>query len=62
MVGGTRRKLPPMYRVSAIRQISGFRMVSVEAILVLAKTISIKVDIWGDFLRAIEKFFKKKNT
>ena len=39
-VGTTRRILSSVYRLSAIRQISGFRTVSDEAVLVLAKTIA----------------------
>ena len=40
-----------MYRLSAIRQISVFRTVSDEAVLVLAKTIPI--DILADEMRRI---------
>ena len=38
MVGTTRKKLSSVYRLSVIRQITHFRTVSDEAILLLAKT------------------------
>ena len=50
----TRGKLSSGYRLSAIRQMSGFRTVSDEAVLVLAKTIPI--DIWADKLSASQVF------
>ena len=42
-VGTTSRKLSSVYRLSAIRQISRFRTVSDEAVLVLARTIPIHI-------------------
>ena len=50
-MGTTRRILSSVYRLSAIRRISGFRTVSDEAVLVLAKTIPI--DILADEMRRI---------
>ena len=42
-VGTTRRILSSVYRLNAIRPISGFKTVSDEAVLVLAKTIPIDI-------------------
>ena len=39
----TRSKLSTVYRLRAIRQINGFRTVSDEVVLVLAKTIPIDI-------------------
>ena len=50
-VGTARMKLSSVYRQSTIRQISGFRTVSDEAILILAKTITI--DILADEMRRV---------
>ena len=50
-VGTTRRILSSVYRLSAIRRVSGFRTVSDEAVLVLAKAIPI--DILADEMRRI---------
>ena len=50
-MGTTKRKLSSVYRQSAIRQISGFRTVSDEAVLILAKTITI--DILANEMRRI---------
>ena len=50
-MGTTRRILSSVYRLSAIRRVSGFRTVSDEAVLVLAKAIPI--DILADEMRTI---------
>ena len=42
-VGTTSRILSSVYRLSAIRRVSGFRTVSDEAVLVLAKAITIDI-------------------
>ena len=47
-MGTTRTLLSLVYRLSAVRQISGFRTVSDEAVLVLTKTIPI--DILADII------------
>ena len=49
--GATRRILSSVYRLCAIRRVSGFRTVSDKAVLVLAKTIPI--DILADEIRRI---------
>ena len=49
-VGTTRTILSSVYRLSAIRRISGFRTVSDEAVLILAKTIPIDIlaeEMWS---------------
>ena len=43
-VGTTRRILSSVYRLNTIRRLSGFRIVSDEAVLVLAKTIPPALD------------------
>ena len=50
-VGTIRRLLSSVYRLKEIRQISGFRTVSDEGVLVLVKTIPI--DILADEKRRI---------
>ena len=51
MIGTTRKNLSSEYSLSSIREISGFRTVPDEAVLVLAKTIP--VDILADEVKRI---------
>ena len=50
-MGTTRRILSSAYRLSAVRRVSGFRTVSDEAVVALAKAIPI--DILADEMRRI---------